>query len=97
YHMFCMNTPYLDILTAQIAEVVRNYDAAGIFLDIVGPNRCLCQHCLASILAAGQDPLDRAAVVAQAERTYAEYARRANEAAGGLPVFHNGSHIRRGR
>ena len=40
YHRLCMNTPYLDVLVAQIEEVVRNYDADGIFLDIVGVVPC---------------------------------------------------------
>ncbi len=35
YHRFCFNTPYLDYLLAQIEEVCENYDADGIFLDIV--------------------------------------------------------------
>jgi hypothetical protein len=101
YHQFCMNTPYLDILTAQIEEVVQSYDADGIFLDIVGVRPCLCHACLAALQAEGSDPEDPAAVLALAERVYAEYARRTNDAVHvhkpGLPVFHNGGHIKRGR
>ena len=40
YHQFCMNTPYLDYLLAQIEEVVQSYDADGLFLDIVGVRTC---------------------------------------------------------
>jgi hypothetical protein len=40
FHMLCMNTGYLDALCAQIEEVARNYEADGIFLDIVGINPC---------------------------------------------------------
>ncbi|MCC3371628.1 beta-galactosidase trimerization domain-containing protein [Cohnella sp. REN36] len=101
YHRFCMNTPYLDILCAQIEEVVSRYDADGIFLDIVGVADCYCHACIASIRDAGGDPRDPAAVRALAERTYATYAARTNESVHrikpGLPVFHNGGHIRRGR
>jgi hypothetical protein len=101
YHQFCLNTPYLDILIAQIEEVVRNYDADGIFLDIVGVRTCVCHTCLKALLDVGQDPRDPAAVQALGEKTYANYTRRANEAVHkhkpGLPVFHNGGHIRRGR
>jgi len=101
YHQFCMNTPYLDVLVAQIEEVVTRYDADGIFLDIVGIRECYCQHCVASIRAEGGDPRDKAAMKKLWERTYLNYARRTNEAVHkhkpGLPVFHNGGHITKGR
>ncbi|SDD58558.1 Beta-galactosidase GanA [Paenibacillus sp. UNCCL117] len=101
YHQFCLNSPYLDILIAQIEEVVRNYDADGIFLDIVGVRSCLCHTCIQTLRGAGEDPRDADAVLALGERTYANYARRVREAIDaikpGLPVFHNGGHIRRGR
>ncbi|UQZ83248.1 Beta-galactosidase trimerisation domain protein [Paenibacillus konkukensis] len=101
YHQFCLNSPYLDILIAQIEEVVRNYDADGIFLDIVGVRQCYCHTCVRMLREQGQDPRDKDAVIALGERTYASYARRVREAIDaikpGLPVFHNGGHIRRGR
>ncbi|MFE5318736.1 beta-galactosidase trimerization domain-containing protein [Paenibacillus sp. NPDC056579] len=101
YHQFCLNTPYLDILIRQIEEVVRNYDADGIFLDIVGVRQCYCHTCVQTLRDAGQDPRNKEAVIALGERTYANYASRVREAIDaikpGLPVFHNGGHIRRGR
>lgn len=56
YHEFCLNTPYLDILLAQIHEAVSRYEADGIFLDIVGVRKCRCQYCVAALRAAGRDP-----------------------------------------
>ena len=102
YHKFCMNTPYLDYLLEQIKEVCRNYDADGIFLDIVGVQPCYCASCIKAMRAEGIEPSkDPAGVVAFAEKTYANYTRRVREAIDsvkpGLPVFHNGSHIRCGR
>ncbi len=101
YHTFCMNTPYLDILLAQIREVAQNYDADGIFLDIVGVKPCVCQHCVRDILARGKDPRDEAAVLEQAELTYQNYLTQTRAAVDsvkpGLPLFHNGGHITRGR
>lgn len=101
YHQFCFNTPYLDILIRQIEEVVRNYDADGIFLDIVGVRQCYCHNCVRTLRDEGHDPRNKEAVVALGERTYANYAARVREAIDaikpGLPVFHNGGHIRRGR
>ncbi|MBE6614297.1 MAG: beta-galactosidase [Ruminococcaceae bacterium] len=101
YHEFCMNTPYLDILAAQVEEVVKNYDADGIFLDIVGVRTCYCQHCVRTLLDEGKDPYDPANVAELGERIYANYCRRMREAVDkykpGLPLFHNSGHIRRGR
>jgi len=101
YHRFCMNSPYLDVLTAQIEEVVQNYDTNGLFLDIVGIQECYCQYCVASIRKRGKDPRDTEAMKLLWDETYQEYARRTNEAAHkhvpGLHVFHNNGHIVRGR
>ncbi len=101
YHQFCLNTPYLDILLAQIDEVVENYDADGIFLDIVGVRECYCASCVAAVRAEGQDPRDLQVMQPLWERTYANYTRRVEETVHalrpGLPIFHNGGHIRRGR
>jgi len=101
YHEFCMNTPYLDVLLNHIREVVERYDADGIFLDIVGVRKCYCQRCVADLRNRGEDPRDEDAIVRQGEKVYANYTRRVNELIHGLkpgmPIFHNGGHIRRGR
>ncbi|MBQ4353383.1 MAG: beta-galactosidase trimerization domain-containing protein [Clostridia bacterium] len=101
YHEFCMNSPYLDYLIAQIEEVVRTYDCDGIFLDIVGVRTCWCQNCVKTLLDEGKDPYNDDNVRELGERIYANYCRRVREAVDaikpGLPVFHNSGHIRRGR
>ena len=101
YHEFCFNTPYLEILLAQIREVAARYDADGIFLDIVGVRQCRCQYCVASLRKEGRDPRDDDTVKELGERTYLNYARRVREAVDdvkpGLPVFHNSGHQKRGR
>lgn len=101
YHQFCFNTPYLDYLLKQVEEVTRNYDADGIFMDIVGVRQCYCQHCIDSIRKEGKDPRDEEAMKALWERTYANYTRKVEKVIHsikpGLRIFHNGGHIRRGR
>ncbi len=101
YHVLCMNTPYLEALLAQIREVLENYDADGIFLDIVGVRPCCCNHCLKSMMEQGLDPDDDAQNLAHAEQVYANYLKRVRETVDsirpGLPVFHNSGHIRQGR
>ena len=101
YHLFCLNTPYLDILLDQIREVCENYDADGIFLDIVGVKPCCCRRCSEELARMGRSPEDPAAVLALAEKTYANFTARSRETVDsvkpGLPLFFNAGHIPRGR
>ncbi len=101
YHYLCLNTAYLDELLAQIKEMLSRYDADGLFLDIVNVLPCCCETCRAALLASGKDPENEADVLALAEQVYANYTRRVRETVDsvkpGLPVFHNGGHIRTGR
>lgn len=101
YHVLCLNSPYLDIIVRQTAEAAAKYDGDGIFLDIVGVRPCYCHTCIGQLRSEGKDPRDKRHVLEQAERVYANYTQRIREAVDsvkpGLPVFHNGGHIRRGR
>lgn len=101
YHKLCMSSPYRQKLMRQIEEVCRNYDADGIFLDIAGVQPCYCQNCIKEREALGMDPYDEKAVEEHAEMVYRRYAVEAREAVDkyrpGLPLFHNGGHIRQGR
>jgi len=101
YHVFCLNSPYLDIIVRQTEEAARKYDGDGIFLDIVGVRPCYCHTCVNQLRSEGKDPREKAAVLELAERVYANYTRRIEEAVHavkpGMPIFHNGGHIRRGR
>lgn len=101
YHQFCMNTPYLDILAAQVEEVVKRYDADGIFLDIVGIRECYCQNCVAEIRKRGSDPRNKEDMRAMWEETFFRYAQTINETIHrikpDMPIFHNSGHIGRGR
>lgn len=99
FHELCMNTPYLDLLAAEVEEVCRRYDADGIFLDIVSPRPCWCNACVQERLAEG-DFRDPALIAAQARRTYLRYTRAMRAAVDrvkpGLGLFHNGGHIPKG-
>ena len=101
YHTTCFNTPYLDLLLAQIKEVCENYDADGIFLDIVGVRQCCCDSCLKEMIKRGMDPNSDEDLTALGEEVYANYYKRVRETIDsvkpGLPVFHNGGHIVQGR
>jgi len=101
YHQLCLNTPYLDVLLAQIREVCQNYDADGIFLDIVGVRQCACPACIRTALTQGLDITDDNTFWVIGEQTYANYVRKVRETIDsvkpGLPVFHNAGHIPVGR
>ncbi|GAB6991664.1 alpha-amylase family protein [Paenibacillus pini] len=101
WHQFCLNTPYLDHVIAQTEEVVRKYDADGIFLDIVGVRKCYCPTCLNQLLAEGKDPFNEKHVAEQGERVYANYAKRIREAIQAIkpdmPVTQNSGHFPHGR
>ena len=101
YHELCLNTTYLDYLLEQVKEVCENYDADGIFLDIVGERECMCPTCLKTMIDRGWDPEDPESAKKLGRETYANYTRRVRETIDsvkpGLPVFHNGGHIIVGR
>jgi hypothetical protein len=101
YHQFCMNSPYLDILIEQISETLSRYEADGVFLDIVGVRECYCHNCVDNARREGIDPRNKKAMINLWEKTYANYTARVKEAVDslkpGLPIFHNGGHISRGR
>lgn len=101
FHLLCFNTPYLDYLLNQIKEVLENYDADGIFLDIVGVRRCCCASCTKTMFERGMNPNDDRDILALGEEVYANYLKRVRETVDnirpGLPVFHNSGHIRQGR
>lgn len=101
YHKLCLNSPYLDYLLEQIKEVLENYDADGIFLDIVGVQPYYCHNCIQALLKEGKSPADPNAILELAEKVYANYTKRVRETIDsvkpGLPVFHNGGHIQGGR
>lgn len=101
YHKFCMSSQYLDYLCLQIEEVCAKYDPDGLFLDIVCVQPCYCQNCIKERTQLGMNPYDKADVIKHAEIVYKRYTKKTREAVDkykqGLPLFHNGGHIRQGR
>ena len=101
YHLLCYNTPYLDVLCAQVEEVMERYHPCGIFLDITNERMCTCASCVRSMLEKGMDPHNMADVRAHGKLIYAEYARRIEESVrkydANATIFHNAGHIEAGR
>ncbi len=101
FHLLCYNTGYLELLLAQIEEVMQKYNPVGIFLDISGVHPCYCSKCRGEILASGKDPRDIKAVMALAEKVYKNYAQKCEALIHSYNketrIFHNAGHIARGR
>lgn len=101
WHKLCLNTPYLDYFIEQVEEVCKNYDVDGIFTDIVCVHPCYCMHCRKELERRGLDPFDEDNALILAEEVFANYTKRVRDAVDkykpGLPIFHNGGHIRQGR
>jgi len=101
YHLMCFNTPYLDLLVEQTKEVVENFDADGIFLDIIGIRPCYCRHCIDTLLKNGKNPDNYDDAKELAEQVYAKYYTALNDAIHSIKpnmrIFHNFGHIQRGR
>ncbi|MCQ2432877.1 MAG: beta-galactosidase trimerization domain-containing protein [Clostridia bacterium] len=101
YHLLCYNTPYMDLLIAQIEEVMQKYNPMGIFLDISAVRTCYCQNCLASMRAMGLDPHNPADVHTHGEKVYNDYCAKVEKAVHkynpDATIFHNAGNIARGR
>ncbi|MBQ4085938.1 MAG: beta-galactosidase trimerization domain-containing protein, partial [Clostridia bacterium] len=101
WHPMCYNTPYLDVLAAQVEEVMERYDPCGIFLDISAVRKCVCPACCRSMLEKGLDPDNEADVLKHGEEVYANYCLRMEQAvrkySATATIFHNAGHITHGR
>ena len=100
FHLLCFNTSYLDMLCAEIEEVMKNYNPCGIFLDIVSPKVCYCEKCLADMKAAGLDYTKEEDCKEFSRRTFEKYLSSTNAAvrkySDTATIFHNGGHIPKG-
>ncbi|MCL2775290.1 MAG: beta-galactosidase trimerization domain-containing protein [Oscillospiraceae bacterium] len=102
YHLFCMNSPYFDVILEQCKEVASKFkDTKGLWLDIVAPRVCYCQNCVKILRGEGKDPRDDNAVKELGERTYKKYYTEMNRTIHDinpeLRIFHNSGHFPIGR
>ncbi|MEM1026930.1 MAG: alpha-amylase family protein [Planctomycetota bacterium] len=102
FHRCCFNTPYLDLLCAQIEEVVTLFpNCDGIFLDIISQGPCCCKWCLEMYEELGLDPENEEDRQRKADAVLWKYYERTTAAAKkhdpGMPIFHNSGHIAPGK
>ena len=100
FHHLCFNTEYLDLLCAQIEEVMIKYNPCGIFLDIVSPKICYCDKCLADMKALGINIENEDESQKLAIKTFYKYVEATNAAvrkhSSTATIFHNSGHIPKG-
>jgi len=92
------NSPYLDYLCSQIAEVCQRWpDNDGIFLDIIGTQMDYSDDALKEMKRAGLNPELEGDVKTYAESVLYRYFKATNAAAQSVrkdtPIFHNSGHI----
>lgn len=100
FHLLCFNTGYLDVLCAQIEEVMQKYNPCGIFLDIISPKVCYCEKCRADMKAFGLDINNEADRKKFAVMTFNKYTQATNAAvrkySSTATIFHNSGHVPKG-
>ena len=97
YHCLCFNSPYLDLLLAQIREVMENYHPEEIFLDICDIRPCFCNHCIAAKRRDGVDPHSESEAMAYGREVYYRYAEKVervvHEIDPNTAIFHNAGRV----
>lgn len=96
WHGLCLNNDeYLDMLCAEVAEVMEMFGGRfdGVFMDICNPSPCVCHECIKTMLALGLDPENPEDVEKHRDIVYAKYTKRINDTVAAynpdMPVFHN--------
>ncbi len=100
FHLLCFNTEYLNLLCAQIEEVMERYMPSGIFLDIISPKICYCDKCVSDMKALGMDVNNIEDCKRFSIMTFDKYADAVNGAvrkySDTATIFHNSGHIPKG-
>ncbi len=101
YHLMCFNTDYLDMLIAEIEEVMEVYNPCEIFLDIVGERGCYCPKCLEDMKREGYDSDNDDDVWAFGQKVYRNYLDKVYDAVKKhnpeTVIYQNSGHLSKGR
>jgi len=97
WRFLCVNSPYRQFLKEHLAEAIELLPLDGLWLDIVQPVECVCQHCQKLMMADGldpQDPADRAKFAVDSinafKRDMTTFVRERNQ---NCLIFYNAGHI----
>lgn len=56
----CLNSPYIDYVSEQTAEVLSLFSVDGLFFDIIHQRGCCCPRCIRGMIDGGLDPTNAA-------------------------------------
>jgi hypothetical protein len=98
WHTICLNNDaYRQELLDQAREVLRSYDAPGLFFDIILTPNCVCPRCIESMQAHGLDPQEPADRLKNDERVNERFRTEMSAALRaefpGVRIFYNCGHI----
>jgi hypothetical protein len=97
WHRLCFNSPYIDFVWEQTAEVLANFPVDGLFFDIITQEACSCRYCIQKMVEAKLDPADEVARARFASETIEAYKRRSTNAIRDInadcTIFYNSGHV----
>lgn len=97
YHTLCFNSPYLEVLLAQIREVMERYHPKQIFLDICDVRPCYCNYCTKTKRELGLSTTDDADAMKLGRMVFYHYCeeveRVVREVDHDTAIFHNAGRI----
>lgn len=56
WRKLCLNSPYVDYVSEQTAEVLEMFEVDGLFFDIIHQRQCCCPRCMDGMKEGGLDP-----------------------------------------
>jgi len=101
WHTLCLsNQAYIEYIIAQALEVIEMFKPDGIFFDILGLWRCVCNNCLARMQAAGRNPESKEDQLANHRDLLLEFYEKVGTAVRAadpaMRVFFNSGHVYKG-
>ncbi len=97
WHRLCFNSPYIDFVWEQTAEVLAQFPVDGLFFDIITQESCYCRHCLAKMTELKLDPADEVARSRFALGTIESFKRRFSAGIRAVnrecTIFYNSGHV----
>ena len=93
----CLNSPYVELLRRQTAEVLERFCCDGFFFDIVHQGPCACTACRADMESLGLDPTSEEQRQHHADlvldRFKAEMSTLVRAGAPDASIFYNAGHV----
>ncbi|HET7560019.1 MAG TPA: alpha-amylase family protein [Limnochordia bacterium] len=97
WRLLCFNSPYIDFVLEQTAEVLQNFAVDGLFFDIIHQRGCVCPRCLEGMAREGLDPQNPADLAAWNRQVIDRYRERhtalVRKYSPDCTIFYNAGHV----